>query len=107
MPRLKSPWISIDRTALASVTDIVAFSTSCQAASTEPTTSSGWACWNTSSARRVWSRMAGAAIESQRDYWLADATLQLALSGKSPGPISPMGGIQAASGEQIDPAAAE
>ena len=38
-------------------------------------------------------------IEALRDYWLAEATLQLALSGKSPGPIRPMGGMQAVSGD--------
>jgi outer membrane protein TolC len=38
-------------------------------------------------------------IEALRDYWLADSTLQLALSGKSPGPIRPVGGMQAVSGD--------
>jgi hypothetical protein len=34
-----------------------------------------------------------------RDYWLADAALQLALTGTSPGPMRATGGMQAATGE--------
>ena len=38
-------------------------------------------------------------IESLRDYWLAEATLELALTGKSPGAISASARIPAAAGE--------
>ncbi|MEK6593675.1 MAG: TolC family protein [Pseudomonadota bacterium] len=38
-------------------------------------------------------------IEALRDYWLAESSLDLALTGKSPGAISAGGGMQAVAGE--------
>jgi outer membrane protein TolC len=38
-------------------------------------------------------------IEAHRDFWLAEANLNLALTGKSPGAMSIGGGTQAASGD--------
>ena len=38
-------------------------------------------------------------IEALRDYWLAEATLQLALSGRSPGPMRAARGGQAVAGD--------
>jgi outer membrane protein TolC len=38
-------------------------------------------------------------IEALRDYWLAESSLNLALTGKSPGAMSIGGGAQAASGD--------
>jgi hypothetical protein len=42
-------------------------------------------------------------IEALRDYWLAESTLDLALTGKSPGAINLGGGMQAAAGGAEQP----
>jgi outer membrane protein TolC len=39
-------------------------------------------------------------VEALRDFWISEANLQLAMTGKSPGPMSPGGGMQSVSGAE-------